>query len=409
MSTPAKVGAVIVLVVVLAGAGLWSQWRSSSPAPLKLTAHDMELLYNELLPPEKQQEIANSPEEKKKLVDDLKRLLSVARRAESEGYADRPDVQTQMSFQRDFVLYNSYRKKNPDAKASDEEVNQYLSSHPKDFDDFIKSNPRFETQAQGPQREGLRRQFGELKVLAVKARQDKLDQDELTKLQLMLDRSQSLYSVYVDDLQKTLDKVDDAEVEQYFNQHTADFDEIRVRHILVSTRPQAADDEEEGKKPEDNAKPKQLTDEEAKKKAQDLLNRVRTGEDFAKLAEQYSDDPGSKSRGGEYDFFSKGRMVPEFENAAFALKPGEVSDLVKTAFGYHIIKLEERRTVQPPSQDQKVKQQIIEKIKDDRIQERLKEIAQDPSVTVAEDFATTPKALSGGGVGPHQPGKPEKD
>src|SRR5262249_60559022 len=133
MSTPAKAGWVIGLVVVLAGAGLWSQWRSSSPAPLKLTAHDMELLYNELLPPEKQQEIANSREEKKKLVDDLKRLLSVARRAESEGYADRPDVQTQMSFQRDFVLYNSYRKKNPDAKASDEEVNQYLSSHPKDF------------------------------------------------------------------------------------------------------------------------------------------------------------------------------------------------------------------------------------------------------------------------------------
>src|SRR5215475_13422699 len=105
MSTSAKVGAVIALVVVLAGAGVWSQWRSSTPAPVKLTAHDMELIYNEMLPPEKQQEVASNPEEKKKLVEDVKRLLSVARRAETEGYAERPEVQTQIAFQRDSVLY----------------------------------------------------------------------------------------------------------------------------------------------------------------------------------------------------------------------------------------------------------------------------------------------------------------
>ena len=72
-----------------------------------------------------------------------------------------------------------------------------------------------------------------------------------------------------------------------------------------------------------------------------LLERARKGEDFAKLATENSDDPGSKDKGGEYDFFGRGKMVPEFDKAAFALKPGEISDIVQSKFGFHIIKLEE--------------------------------------------------------------------
>jgi hypothetical protein len=79
----------------------------------------------------------------------------------------------------------------------------------------------------------------------------------------------------------------------------------------------------------------------ARAKAQMILERLRKGEDFAKLARQYSDDPGSKDKGGEYDFFRRGKMVPEFEKAAFALEPGEMSGLVETQFGFHIIKTEE--------------------------------------------------------------------
>lgn len=78
---------------------------------------------------------------------------------------------------------------------------------------------------------------------------------------------------------------------------------------------------------------------EAKKKAEDILKRVLKGEDFGNLAKQYSGDPGSKTKGGELDWFGKGVMVPEFEKAAFALNKGEITkELVKSSFGYHIIK-----------------------------------------------------------------------
>jgi len=106
-------------------------------------------------------------------------------------------------------------------------------------------------------------------------------------------------------------------------------DQLRVRHILIKTV-------------DDNYQP--LSDEEiaaAKAQIEDLLEQAKNGEDFAALATQYSEDPGSKDVGGEYTF-GRGRMVPEFEEAAYALEVGEISDIVETAYGYHIIKLEEK-------------------------------------------------------------------
>ena len=78
----------------------------------------------------------------------------------------------------------------------------------------------------------------------------------------------------------------------------------------------------------------------AKEKAQKVLDEVKKGDkSFEDLAKQYSEDTGSAAQGGDLGTFGKGAMVPEFENAAFALKEGQVSDLVKTQYGYHIIKV----------------------------------------------------------------------
>jgi foldase protein PrsA len=77
---------------------------------------------------------------------------------------------------------------------------------------------------------------------------------------------------------------------------------------------------------------------DAKKKAEEVLAKVKAGEDFATLAKQYSQDS-TASNGGDLGYFAKGKMVPEFEKAAFAMKAGEVSGLVKTVYGYHIIKV----------------------------------------------------------------------
>jgi foldase protein PrsA len=123
----------------------------------------------------------------------------------------------------------------------------------------------------------------------------------------------------------------DAEARDYYTNHPSEFEQpetIHVRHILLLTMdpathaPLSAD--------QVAAKRKQIDD---------LLKRVKAGEDFATLATQYSEDPGSKDRGGELDPFPRGQMVPEFEAAAFSLATNQVSDVVTTAYGFHIIKV----------------------------------------------------------------------
>ena len=127
--------------------------------------------------------------------------------------------------------------------------------------------------------------------------------------------------------------VTDAELRDYYTNHPADFEvpeTARVQHILLmtvdpSTRP-----------------PTPLpTNTIAMKREQidGLLKRARSGEDFAALARQYSEDPGSKDNGGELPEFPKGQMLPEFEAAAFSLTNNQISDVVTTVYGFHIIKL----------------------------------------------------------------------
>src|SRR5215510_13170115 len=308
MKLPVKVIAMMLVLGVLASGLLFVQCSSSSTKAAKLTAHDMQLIFQELLPPQQQQEIASDPEAKQQLVDNLRKLLSVAQVAEQEGYAEHADLKSQLSFQLDRVLFEAYKKKNPDAKATDDEINAYYLGHPKDFDDFLAANPRASQQAQGAQRDELKKQVGEFKVIAERARKEGLERDDLTRLQQLITRSQTLAGAYLGDLQKNADKlVADADVQQYFTDHPSDFDEIRVRHILVSTQPQPpSSDEDDADKSADKGKdkkkeePKALTKDEARKKAQSLLERARKGEDFGKLAQENSDDPGSKSKGGEY-------------------------------------------------------------------------------------------------------------
>lgn len=97
-------------------------------------------------------------------------------------------------------------------------------------------------------------------------------------------------------------------------------------------------------------------DDESLKKAQDVLALVKSGQqDFSELAKQYSDDTYSAQNGGDLGYFGKGAMVPEFENAAFSLEPGQTSDLVRTEYGYHIIKLEDKRTNENGEEEEEVR------------------------------------------------------
>jgi peptidyl-prolyl cis-trans isomerase C len=126
---------------------------------------------------------------------------------------------------------------------------------------------------------------------------------------------------------------------------------VRARHILIKIEQGAT--EEEKKK--------------SKTKAEEVLAKLKKGEDFAKLAAEVSDDPGTKTKGGDLDFFPRGTMIPTFEESVFNLKPGEMSGIVETEFGHHIIKLEERKaSVLEPYE------KIKERVKDQALQEMRK-------------------------------------
>lgn len=123
---------------------------------------------------------------------------------------------------------------------------------------------------------------------------------------------------------------------KFYNENQPQFEMpemVRAAHVLLAIKlPDGADVTEEVKK-------------EKLATAQKVAERAKKGEDFAALAKEFSEDPGSKDSGGEYTF-PRGRMVPEFEKTAFALEPGQVSDVVTTQFGYHVIKLFEKLPAQ---------------------------------------------------------------
>ncbi len=117
------------------------------------------------------------------------------------------------------------------------------------------------------------------------------------------------------------------------------------------------DEQVKAVKPEEEVKARHiLVEEEAK--AKEIADKLAKGGDFAALAKEFSKDPGSKENGGDLGFFSKGQMVPEFEAAAFALEKGKISAPVKSNFGWHVIKLEDKRLREPPPFDG-LKERII--------------------------------------------------
>ena len=139
-------------------------------------------------------------------------------------------------------------------------------------------------------------------------------------------------------------QISDAELQAAYMAHTKDYttpEQVKVRHILIKVGPND---------------PK--ADAEARAKAEDVLKQLKAGGNFADLAKKYSDDPGSKVQGGELGFIQHGTTVPEFDKAAFALNPGQTSDLVKTQFGYHIIQTEEKQAAHTKTLAE-VKDQII--------------------------------------------------
>ena len=161
----------------------------------------------------------------------------------------------------------------------------------------------------------------------------------------------------------------DADAKKYYDEFPARFEQpemVRASHILLNTM----DPETKAPLPDDKKLAK-------RKVAEDVLKRARAGEDFAKLAKEYSEDPGSRDNGGEYKF-PRGQMVPEFETAAFALATNQISDIVTTQFGYHIIKLSEKIPSRKLTLDESVEgMKINDQVKDLLKRQQLEKLLPD--------------------------------
>jgi len=156
-------------------------------------------------------------------------------------------------------------------------------------------------------------------------------------------------------------KVSDQEARQYYTEHISDYrisDRVKIAQIFFKTT---------GKSPAEVAA--------IQKKAQDVLNQIKAGTDFGELAKKNSDDT-SAAKGGELGWVVRNQTVKEVENTAFATKPGEVSGLVKTEYGIHILKLEDKQIAHLQSFDE-VKGSIVAELEKDRVADALQKLAND--------------------------------
>ena len=175
--------------------------------------------------------------------------------------------------------------------------------------------------------------------------------------------------VDVDQVRERL-TVPEAEIEAFYEANSAQYstpEEIRASHVLLSL-----DDAEAGA---------------VRERANSLLAQARGGADFAALAREHSQDEASAQQGGDLDYFGRGRMVPEFEQSAFALQVGDISEVVESPFGYHIIKLTDRRpgTTRPLAE---VREEIVDQLRWQLAQQQAEQTARaiEPSVRTAADL-----------------------
>jgi parvulin-like peptidyl-prolyl isomerase len=315
-STRKALIAALIAILFCAGLIFW-QVKARRLGPVELTPEDMTLLAEDQ-PPQLRARLATDEAARKDFARDIQRLLAVAEEAEAHGVANAPEIKRQLEFQKASVIAQYYFQQLGEngPNITDAEVDEYFKTpaNLQKFNDLItdaKKDPQFAAQEiPKEQMDALRQRVGRLYLAEQKAIQQGYDKKPEVRLQTMMQHARLVASKYAQDtkLQDKM-KATDEEVTAYLEKH-----------------------------------PELDTDKKNREKAEQVLQRVHNGEDFAALAKEFSTDPGSKDKGGDLGWFGSGQMVPEFEKAAFALKPGEVSGVVQSQFGFHIIKVEERKT-----------------------------------------------------------------